>query len=113
MAAVVTTTTINFSNVFGSKRVVGATLAFDTGDYAAGGVAVTPGQFGLVNIDAVLFQGVGLEVSATPTANVPQWVPATSKIRFFQGAGAGDPLPEKGVEAFGAGANIAVIVIGH
>jgi hypothetical protein len=47
MAGVVTTTTINRTGVWGDRKMVSATLAFDTGDYAAGGVAITPGQFGL------------------------------------------------------------------
>ena len=114
MAAVVTTTTVDKSLVFGSKRVVLATLAFDTGDYAAGGVAVTAAQFGLVNIDAMIIQGAALEVSATPTAQIARFNPSTLKIQIFQaGANAGDPFPEKGAEAFGAGASVAVMVIGH
>lgn len=114
MAAVVTTTTINYKTVVGSKRLIGATLAFDTGDYAAGGVAVTPAQFGLVKIDTVLFEGAALEVAATPTAQIPRWNGSTSKIEFYQtGTAADGPFNEKGAEAFGSGAAVNVVVIGH
>jgi hypothetical protein len=117
MAAVVTSTTVNKKFVIGSKRMVLATLAFDTGDYAAGGVAVTAAQFGLTAIDALFFQGASLEVAATPTANIPRWNPATSstgKISLFQtGTAADGPFNEKGAEAFGSGATVAVVVIGH
>jgi hypothetical protein len=114
MAAVVTTTTVSKRFVIGSKRMVLATLAFDTGDYAAGGVAVTAGQFGLRAIDALFFQGASIEVAATPTANIPRFNPTTSKIELFQGSTAADgPFNEKGAEAFGAGATVGVVVIGH
>jgi hypothetical protein len=114
MAAVVTTTTVNKRIVIGSKRMVLATLAFDTGDYAAGGVAVTAAQFGLVKIDTLFFEGASLEVAATPTANIPRWNPSTSKISLFQADTTdGDPFAEKAAEAFGAGATVGVIVIGH
>ena len=114
MAAVVTTTTINRKSVMGNRRAVFATLAFDTGDYAAGGVAITPAQFGLRHIDFVTFAGQAYEVSATPTANLPQWDRTNSKIVFYQDGGtAGTPLAEKGAEAFGSGASVEVFVIGH
>lgn len=112
MAAVVTTTTINRKSVWGDRRVVSATLEFDTGDYAAGGVAVTPAQFGLGVIDEVICH-VGLEVSATPTAQLYRYNPSTSKIEVFQSAAADAPFAEKGVEAFGAGASVRCLVIGY
>lgn len=113
MAAVVTTTTITRTSVWGDRKVVTASLALDTGDYAAGGVAVTPAQFGLQVIDEVIVTQA-IEVSATPTAHIAMYNPSTSKIRVFQaGANAGDPLPEKGAEAFGSGANFRVLVIGY
>lgn len=112
MAAVVTTTTVNKRTVFGDVRVVFATLAFDTGDYAAGGVAVTPGQFGLQSIIAIQ-PTVGLEVSATPTAQLFRYNSTTSKLEVFQSAGADAPFNEKGVEAFGAGASVDVVVYGN
>lgn len=114
MAAVVTTTTVNKISVWGDRRAVRATLAFDTGDYAAGGVAVTPGQFGLTVIDEMVFPGISIEVAATPTANLPYYNPATSKIQMFQGSTSADaPFNEKGAEAFGSGANVRVLVIGY
>jgi hypothetical protein len=114
MAAVVTTTTVNKRFVIGSKRMVLATLAFDTGDYAAGGVAVTAAQFGLSKIDSLFFEGAAIEVAATPTANIPRWNPSTSKISLFQQGSAADaPMAEKGAEAFGSGATVGVVVIGH
>lgn len=113
MAAVVTTTTINRKTVWGDDRVVDATLAFDTGDYAAGGVAITASQFGLQAIRLVI-PATALEVSATPTAQIVRWNPTTSKLEVYQaGANAGDPFPEKGAEAFGAGASVRVLVIGY
>lgn len=112
MAAVVTTTTVQNRTVWGTQRVVRATLAFDTGDYAAGGVAVTPAQFGLTRIDEIIFPGAAIEVSATPTGQIPHYAPATGKIVIFQSATADAPFNEKGAEAFGAGANVRVIVIG-
>lgn len=113
MAAVVTTTTINKQTVWGTQRVVFATLAFDTGDYAAGGVAVTAAQFGLTFIDDMIINQQ-IETSATPTANIGMYNTATSKIRIFQGSTAADaPFNEKGAEAFGTGANARVIVIGR
>lgn len=114
MAAVVTTTTIDRKTVWGQDRVHFCTLAFDTGDYAAGGVAVTAAQFGLNVIREIIFPGAAIEVSATPTAQIPYYNPSTSKIVIFQGAGvAGDPFPEKAAEAFGAGAGVRLIAIGY
>jgi hypothetical protein len=117
MAGVVTTTTINRSNVWGDRRAVSATLAFDTGDYAAGGIVVTPGQFGLQVIDEILFMGAALEVAATPTASVPQYnrVSATShKIRLFDSTtGAPAYLPEHAASAMGSGATLRCLVIGY
>jgi hypothetical protein len=114
MAAVVTTTTVEEKLVFGNKRVHRVTFAYDTGDYAAGGVAVTAAQCGLNTILGMFFEGVALEVSATPTAQLPRWNQTTSKIQYFQGSGtAGAVFPEKGAEAFGAGAGVTAWVIGH
>lgn len=113
MAAVVTTTTINRKQVWGTDRVFFCTLAFDTGDYAAGGVAVTPAQFGLSAIHAIMFTGASLEVAATPTGNIPRYNAATGKIQLFQSAAADAPFAEKGAEAFGAGATLDVVVIGY
>ena len=112
MAAVVTTTTIQKRVVLGSLRAVFATLAFDTGDYAAGGVAVTAGQFGLNRIQEIVFPGAAIEVSATPTGQIPHFNSTTSKVVIFQSAAADAPFNEKGAEAFGAGANVRVIVFG-
>lgn len=113
MAAVVTTTTINKQTVWGTQRVVFATLAFDTGDYAAGGIAVTPAQLGLTALDEVVFPGAFTNVSATPTGLIPQWVASTSKIRLFEAAAAGADFTEKPAEAMGAGANVRLIAIGR
>lgn len=117
MAAVVTTTTINRTTVWGDRKAVSATLAFDTGDYAAAGIAVTPAQVGLQVIDEILFMGAALEVAATPTASVPQYnrVSATShKIRLFQSTtGAPAFLTEKVAGAMGAGATVRILVIGY
>lgn len=112
MAAVVTTTTVNRKSVFGDQRVVSATLAFDTGDYAAGGIAVTASQFGLVTINELLFQGAVLDVAATPTALLPRWNASTSKIELYEAAGAGLSFTEKPAEAMGTGATVRVLVIG-
>jgi hypothetical protein len=113
MAAVVTTTTVQNKFVFGTKRMVLATLALDTGDYAAGGFAVTAGQFGLNRINEIIFPGAALEVSATPTGQLPYFNAATSKVQIFQSAAADAPFAEKGAEAFGTGASVRVVVIGH
>jgi hypothetical protein len=113
MAAVVTTTTIVAKHVFGDKRAHLINFAYDTGDYAAGGVAVTAAQCGLQAIEGMFFEGVALEVAATPTANLPRWNPTTSKIQYFQSAAADAPFAEKGAEAFGAGATVRAWVIGH
>ena len=113
MAAAVVTTTVHRRDVSGSLRTSYATLAFNTGDYAAGGIAVTPQQFQLNNIWEICFAGAGLEVSGTPTAQVPFYNPATSKIQFFQSGAANAPLPEKGAEAFGSGASVRCIVFGN
>lgn len=114
MAGVVTTTTVNRTTVWGDRKVVFASLAFDTGDYAAGGVAVTAAQFGLsTKIDEMIVTQ-SIEVSATPTGQIAEYNPATGKIRVFQGATSADaPFNEKGAEAFGSGANVRVIVIGY
>ncbi len=113
MAGVVTTTTINAKHVWGDQRVVDATLAFDTGDYAAGGVAITAAQFGLNSIQYVMPQPVGFEVSATPTFNLWNWIGSTSKLQAVQSAAGDAPFAEKGAEAFGAGASLRVLVIGY
>ncbi len=112
MAGVVTTTTINRKSVWGDRRMVDATLSFDTGDYAAGGIAVTPAQFGLQVIDFILCD-LGIEVSATPTAQLVRYNPTTAKIVVFQSAAADAPFPQKGNEAFGAGASVRLLVIGY
>lgn len=113
MAGVVVTTTIQKKISIGSQRMVAATLAMDTGDYAAGGFAVTAGQFGLNTIVEIIFPGAALEVSATPTAQLPYYKPSTSKIQIFQSASADAPFNEKGAEAFGSGASVRVLVIGY
>lgn len=109
MAAVATTTTIIRRSVWGDRRVVSAKLAFDTGDYADGGIAVTAAQFGLKNIDALIPQGAAF--SAT-LANVAAWDHANSKIVLFESAGDGDMLDEKPAEAMTA-TTLYVLVIGH
>lgn len=113
MAAVVTTTTVVEKFVFGTKRVHLVSFAYDTGDYAAGGVAVTAAQCGLNVITGMFFEGVALEVAATPTANLPYWDSSASKIVYFQSAAADAPFAEKGAEAFGTGATVRAWVIGH
>jgi hypothetical protein len=114
MAAVVMTPTVNEKLVFGNKRVHRVTFAFDTGDYAAGGVAVTAANCGLNTILGMWFEGVGLEVAATPTANVFRWNGSTSKLEVYQtGTAADGPFNEKGAEAFGAGATVTAWVVGH
>lgn len=112
MAGVVTTTTIQKRVTLGSLRAVFATLAFDTGDYAAGGVAVTAAQFGMNRIQEIVFPGAALEVAATPTAQIPRFNPTTSKVEIYQSGAEDAPLKEKGVEAFGSGAAVRVIVFG-
>ena len=114
MAAVVTTTTIVKKSVWGDRRAHLVKFAYDTGDYAAGGVAVTAAQCGLSVIDSMFFEGAAYEVSATPTASVPQWDTTNSKIVYYQtGTAADGPLNEKGAEAFGAGASVRAWVIGY
>lgn len=113
MAGIVTTTTITDKFVWGNKRVHFATLAFDTGDYAAGGIAVTPGQFGLASISSVLFQGAVIDVAATPSALLPRFSPTNSKIELYEGAGSGASFTEKPAEAMGTGAKCHVVVIGR
>jgi hypothetical protein len=112
MAPVVATTTVNRKSVWGDRRMVDATISFDTGDYAAGGVAVTPAQFGLQVIDFILCD-LGIETSATPTAQLVRYNPSASKLVVFQSATTGVPFPEKGAEAFGTGASVRVFVIGY
>ncbi len=114
MAAVVVTPTVVLKLVTGTKRLHLVSLALDTGDYAAGGFSLTPAMCGLLHIDSVMFEGAMLEVSATPTAQIPRWNSTTSKIEVYQaGANAGDPFPEKAAEAFGAGAAVRCLVLGH
>ena len=113
MAAVVATYTINRKDVWGTRRAHNVTMALDTGDYAAGGVAVTPASCGLSVIDEVIVLEA-IEVSATPTAHVAMYLPSTGKVRVFQtGTAADGPLNEKGAEAFGAGAYFRLLVIGY
>ena len=110
MAGVVTTTTIEDTSVFGTRRVVAAKLAFDTGDYASGGIAVTPAQFGLQVIKAMLFQGASID--SNTSANVAGWDPANSKILLFESDSEGDPLDQKPAEAMLA-STLRVFVIGY
>ncbi len=113
MAAVVATVSVTRSSVWGDRRCVDATISFDTGDYAAGGVALTPASFGLSSkIDFILTEP-GYEVSATPTYNLYRWNSSTSKLEVIQSAAGDAPFAEKGAEAFGAGANVRVLVIGY
>lgn len=112
MAGVVKTVTIVRKSVWGDRRAVTATIALDTGDYAAGGFSVAASDFGLQVIDEIICH-VGLEVSATPTAQLYQYNGATGKIRVFQSAAADAPFNEKGAEPFGSGASVRVLVIGY
>lgn len=108
MAGVVTTTTVLARTVWGTKRVVLAKLAFDTGDYADGGIAVTAAQFGLTSIDAVIPQGASFSASL---ANVAAWDQSASKIVMFECGADGDMLDEKPAEAMTA-TTLYVTVIG-
>lgn len=117
MAAVVVTATINRKSVFGDRRANMVTLAFDTGDYAAGGIAITPAMVGLKYIDMLQIEGAVTNVVATPTGLLGQWVPDASpsvggKIRLFEAAAAGADFTEKPAEAMGSGATVRVLAIG-
>ena len=110
MAAVVTTTSIARKSVWGDRRVVTATLTFDTGDYADGGIAVTASQFGLTVLDFVIPLGPAFTADA---ANPAAYDVANSKIVLFEtGTSADAPLNEKGVEAMIA-ATLNVVAIGY
>lgn len=108
MAAVATTTTVSRRSVWGDRRAITAKLVFDTGDYADGGIAVTPAQFDLTSIEAVIPLGVAF--SAT-LANAVAWDPATSKLVLFECGADGDMLDEKPAEAMTA-TTLNVLVIG-
>lgn len=113
MAAAVATVSVTRSSVWGDRRCVDATISFDTGDYAAGGIAFDAADFGLsTKIDFMLTEP-GYEVAATPTYNLYRWNSTTSKLEVIQAAAADAPFAEKGAEAFGAGANVRVLVIGY
>lgn len=115
MADVITTTTINRKSVWGDRRAVSATLAFDTGDYVTGGIPVTAAQFGLSVLDEIIPLGAALDVAATPSALLARWVYSASapKIQLFESAGAGASLTEKPAEAMGTGATMRVLAIGY
>lgn len=60
MAAPVMTVTINRRAVVGDRRSIEATIAYDTGAYATGGVAIAASDFGLQQLDGI--QVIGSEV---------------------------------------------------
>lgn len=109
MAGVVTTTTVVRKSVWGDRTVKTVTLAFNTGDYADGGIAVTASQFGLSVLDVVI--PLGPAFSST-LANPVAWDPATSKLVLFECGADGDMLDEKPAEAMTA-TTLNVLVIGY
>lgn len=60
MAAPVMTVTINRRAVVGDRHSIEATVAYDTGNYATGGVAIAASDFGLQQLDGI--QVIGSEV---------------------------------------------------
>ena len=100
-------------SVYGTDRVVVADLVF-SGNYAAGGEALTPAAVGLTNIFAVSGAGGAAPATNRATADVWGFDYATNKILMYQtGTGADLPLNEKGAEAYITGCSIRVVVIGN
>ncbi len=109
----------NASTVFGNKRIKVYDLNF-SGSYATGGETVTASSVGLRKIDFVNVQGHVAEGS-TPTTgnNVAVAISATgtsAAVRLYELGGgglAGDPLQEKGAEAYITGQTCRAQFIGY
>lgn len=103
-------TQIGRRTVFGDRRVGFFNVVF-SGNYATGGEAVTPGLFGLSDIDFIDSQA-SVSTAGT-TAEVVLFNSSTSKLQLFESGAANAPLAEKGVEAYVAGTNSTIMVVGH
>lgn len=97
--------------VFGSSRILFATLTF-SGSYAAGGEALLPADLGFKRLDFITFTGVA-PATALTTADVPGYNYATNKVLFYQtGTAADGPLNEKGAETYLVGCNVRIMAVG-
>lgn len=97
--------------VFGDRRVGFYNVVF-SGTYTTGGEAITPGLFGLNDIDFIDAQS-SVSTAGT-TAEVVAYAASTSKLQMFESGAANAPLAEKGSgEAYVAGTNSTLMVVGH
>lgn len=97
--------------VFGSSRILFATLTFSS-NYAAGGESLTAADLGLKRLDFITFTGVA-PATALTTADVPGYNYATNKVLMYQTGSAADaPLAEKGAEAYITGCNVRIMAVG-
>jgi hypothetical protein len=107
----VTVTQIGRRTVFGDRRVGFYDVAF-SGNYATGGEAVTPGLFGLNDIDYI--SSDASTNTATTSAEVLLFNVSTSKVQVFESGAANAPLAEKqNAEAYQAGMSARLMVVGH
>lgn len=82
----------------GNRRVTYCDVTF-TGSYAAGGEALTPGDFALKSILYVM--GVVTDGTVATGMSVT-FNRATGKLAMFESAASGSPGLEKGAEAYAA-----------
>ena len=78
------------SGGIGKERIVTITVS---GNYTTGGDSLAASAFGLQTI--LFFQGEVNEITSS-TAVIPRYDYTNSKLKFYEGGGAGAVLPEKG-----------------
>src|ERR1700741_146761 len=104
-------TQIGRRTVFGDRRVGFYNIVF-SGTYTTGGEAVTAATFGLSDVDFISAEA-SVSTAAT-TAEVVSFNSVSSKLQLWESGAANAPLAEKGSgEAYVAGTNANVMVVGH
>jgi hypothetical protein len=96
-----------------NARVCTRRLTF-SGNYATGGEAITPADFGVSAFKRVLPHGGVAAAADVATALPVFWNAATGKFVFYEGSAAGTALSEKtNAEAYPTGCFLDVTVIGN
>lgn len=107
----VTVTQIGRRTVFGDRRVGFYNVVF-SGTYATGGEAVTAASFGLSDLEFI--QSNPSVSTASTTGEIVAFNSGTSKLQMFESGAANAPLIEKqNAEAYVAGTNANIMVVGH
>ncbi len=104
-------TQVGRRTVFGDRRVGFYDVVF-SGNYAAGGEAVTPATWGLSDVDYISNE-LGVATAGT-TAVAVSFNPGTSKLQSWESAATGLPFLEKtDTEVYITGQTARLMVVGH